>query len=150
MHLHLRSPWVLAAGGAAATALVLGVPSDVIPNPWFERKLPTQSFELVVLVALTAIAAAIAATYASPAAPSGGLGRTGTSAGVVGWFAVTCPVCNPIVVALLGTSGAASTFSRWQPVFGAVAVALGMAALTLRLRAARRGTCAVPIPRRST
>ena len=34
------------------------------------------------------------------------------------WFAVSCPVCNKVVVALLGASGATSTFAPLQPALG--------------------------------
>jgi hypothetical protein len=148
----MSRPWFLqaepvAASASLATALVLGVPSDVIPNPWFERKAPTRTFEVVVLVALSLVAGATAATYARPSPTDPRVVRTGASAGVAGWLAVSCPVCNPIVVAMLGTSGAAGWFSRWQPALGALAVILAAAGLALRLRAVRRGTCSMPASR---
>jgi hypothetical protein len=62
--------------------------------------------------------------------------------GIVGWFAVGCPVCNKIVVALLGASGATSSFALAQAALGAAAVALAAAALAIRVRAIRRGACA--------
>jgi hypothetical protein len=67
----------------------------------------------------------------------------GIASGVLGWFAVSCPLCNPFVVALLGASGATGIFARLQPALGAVAVALGAGALALRVRAIRRGACSI-------
>jgi len=134
---------VLAVGASLTTAAVLGVPADVVPNPWFDRKVPTRPFDVVVLVALSVVAGATAATYAHPSSTDPRVPRTGASAGVAGWFAVTCPLCNPIVVAMLGTSGAAGWFSRWQPLLGAVAVILAATGFALRVRAIRRGTCPV-------
>jgi len=139
-------PLALAVGASLATAVGLGVPADVVPTPWFERKVPTRTSEVVVLVALTLVAGATAATYARPTPTAPPMTRTGASAAIAGWFGVTCPVCNPIVVAMLGTSGAAGWFSRWQPALGAVAVALASAGLALRLRTIRRGSCSVPTP----
>jgi len=133
----------VAVAVSLATALILGVPSDVIPNPWFERKLPTRTFEVLVLTTLSLLAGATAATYTRPSPTDLRVARTGASAGIAGWLAVTCPVCNPIVVAMLGTSGAAGWFSRWQPALGAVAVLLAAVGLGLRLRAIRRGTCSM-------
>jgi hypothetical protein len=137
-------PAALAITGAAAAAVVLGVPTGVIANPLFERKVPVRGFEVLVLVALSAITGLFAATYARPTQPEHRLRRTGIATGIIGWFAVSCPLCNPLVVALLGTSGATGAFASTQPVLGALAIALAATALTLRLRALRRGTCRLP------
>ena len=131
---------------AVGAAVLLGVPTGVIANPWFERKVPIRGFEVVVLVVLSVIAGVFAATYARPVTVDPGLRRVGAASGVVGWFAVSCPLCNPFVVALLGTSGATGVFARVQPVLGVVAIAVAATALALRVRAVRRGTCRVPAP----
>jgi hypothetical protein len=132
---------VLAAIG---TALIIGVSTDVIPNGLFSRQIPVRPFDVVVLVALSLITGALAATYGL-AAPSGVANqRVGVGAGFLGWFAVSCPVCNKIVVALVGVSGATGVVEPLQPALGALAVALAGAALAARVRAIRRGACAVP------
>lgn len=137
-----------ALGGVAgvAAAVALGVPTAVIANPWFERKVPIRGFEVVVLVVLSLIAGLFAATYTRPSSVDPGLRRAGAASGVLGWFAISCPLCNPFVVALLGTSGATGVFARWQPALGVLAVALAASALALRVRAVRRGACRVPTP----
>jgi hypothetical protein len=73
-----------------------------------------------------------------------GTKRAGIGSGVLAWFAVSCPACNKIVVALLGASGATGTFAPLQPALGAVAVALATGALVVRVRALRRAACPVP------
>ena len=139
--------WVRPAGltvaGALGTAGLLGIPTDVIANPWFERKVPTRSFEVIVLVALSLLAGAIAATYAAPSTSEVGTRRAGVASGIVGWFAVSCPLCNPVVVGLLGASGATGVFAHLQPALGVLAVAFAAGALALRVRAMRRGTCRI-------
>jgi hypothetical protein len=139
----LASPVALGTSAALAAAVLLGVPTAVIDNPWFTRKVPTRSFDVVVLVALALIAGLTAATYARSAGKGPTVGRVGITSGVLGWFAVSCPLCNPLVLALLGASGATGIFARLQPALGALAVALGAAALTVRIRAVRRGACPV-------
>ena len=64
-----------------------------------------------------------------------------------GWFAVGCPVCNKLVVGLLGTSGATGSFAPAQPALGAAAVALTAGALVIRVRAIRRGAWPLQPPR---
>jgi hypothetical protein len=138
-------PVGLAATGAAAAMVLLGVPTGVIATPWFERKVPVRGFEVLVLIALSLITGLFAATYAQPTSPQPQLRRTGIATGVIGWFAVSCPLCNPAVIALLGTSGATGIFATTQPALGALAVALATTAVALRLRAIRRGTCHIPV-----
>jgi hypothetical protein len=135
---------VLAALGTAA---LIGVPTDVIPNPWFGRQTPVHPYDVIVLTVLSAITGALIVTYAAAGGSAVGTKRAGLGSGVLGWFAVGCPVCNKIVVALLGASGATSTFAPLQPALGAAAIGLAGSALTLRVRALRRGACALPAPR---
>jgi hypothetical protein len=130
---------------AVATALVVGIPTDVVPNPWFGREIGVRPFDVVVLVALSVLTGALAATYAVAASSGASAPRAGIGSGLIGWFAVGCPVCNKIVVGLLGVSGATNSFAPAQPFLGVVAVALAGLALGIRVRAIRRGAC--PLPR---
>jgi hypothetical protein len=138
--------FVTAALAAVATALVLGIPTDVVSNPWFGREIGVRAADVVVLIALSLLSGALVATYTIAGDSGSSAPRAGIGSGVVGWFAVGCPVCNKIVVGLLGTSGATSTFAPAQPLLGAAAVALAACALVLRLRAIRRGACPLPPP----
>jgi hypothetical protein len=138
-------PAAVGALAAVSTAAIIGVTTDVIPNPWFGRKTPVQGFEVAVVVALSVLTGALAATYVlagGPATPR----RAGIGSGVLGWFAVSCPLCNKIVVGLLGTSGALGTFEPLQPALGAAAIAVSCAALAVRVRAIRRGACPIRTP----
>jgi hypothetical protein len=110
------------------TAAIVGIPTDVISNPWFGRETPVRAFDVVVLVALSVLTGALLATYAVPTTPAAGPRRFAISAGVLGWFAVSCPACNTIVVGLLGASGATSVFAPMQPALGVAAVALALGA----------------------
>jgi hypothetical protein len=128
---------------AAGTALVIGVSTDVIPNGLFSRQIPVRPFDVGVLVVLSLLTGALAATYGL-AAPSGVANqRVGLGAGFLGWFAVSCPVCNKLVIALVGVSGATGVVEPLQPALGALAVALAAAALMARVRGIRRGACDV-------
>jgi hypothetical protein len=122
---------------AAATALVavlIGLPTDLLPNPWFTRVVDSTPFDYVVWGLTSLLTGALLATYALPAAapdPSGR--RAGLGAGILGWLAVGCPVCNKLVVTLLGTSGALTYFAPLQPFLGVLAIALSATALGVRL-----------------
>jgi hypothetical protein len=135
---------LVALVAAGATALLVGIPTDVVPNPWFGREIGVRTFDVVTLVALSVVTGALVATYTLAGDSGAAVPRAGIGSGIVGWFAVGCPVCNKLVVALLGVSGATSTFAPLQPLLGAAAVLLATAALVVRVRAIRRGSCPLP------
>ena len=141
---------VVGVGAAVGTALVIGIPTDVVPNPWFDRVIGVRPFDVVVLIALSALTGALTATYTVAGDSGTAAPRAGIGSGIVGWFAVGCPVCNKLVVALIGASGATSTFAPLQPALGVAAVALAAAALIVRVRAIRRGSCPLPAAPSST
>lgn len=136
---------VVAIIGTIAAALLLGIPTAVIPNPFFGRMTPTEPVNLVVLIASAPLMGFLAATYlAKPAnrdadvhEASGG-GRM-TAGGIAAFLAIGCPICNKVVVAALGVSGALNVFAPLQPLIGAASVALLAATLIWRLRARSRG-----------
>ena len=68
-----------------------------------------------------------------------------TLGGLVAFLAIGCPICNKIVLVLLGTTGALQFFAPIQPLLGAASVVLLAATLGWRLRARARGCarCAV-------
>jgi hypothetical protein len=93
----------LSAGIAAslATLIVIGLSTDVISNPWFDRKVPVRTYDWIVLIAISVLTGALVITYLVGQSSLVGT-RTGVGSGVLGWFAVSCPLCNKIVLLLLG------------------------------------------------
>lgn len=135
--------WWGALGLGAVTAAVVGVPTDVIANPWFTRMTPTRWWDYVVLAATTGLTAvwvllpgpAVARGYRTPVASA------------LGALAVGCPVCNKLVVGLLGVSGALAVWAPLQPVLGAVSIGLILLAIVAKWRSAAEaegaGSCPV-------
>jgi hypothetical protein len=143
--------WLVAALGTAAALLLLGIPTAVIPNPFFIRMTPTEGFNHVVWVVSAPLIGLLIATYVRPplhpaAHPQAepGAGRA-TLGGIAAYLAIGCPICNKILVAALGVSGALNAFAPLQPLIGAGSVALLGATLAWRLRdrARRCARCAV-------
>jgi cytochrome bd-type quinol oxidase subunit 2 len=140
-----RRSYLIAALGAALAALVVGIPTDVVPNPWFKRMTPVRALDVLFLVATALLSGAVLGTYARSDAAARGSGAA-IGSGLLAIFAVGCPVCNKLVVTLLGLSGATSVFAPLQPVIGAAAVLLAGVALVVRLRRLGRGCAAAPAP----
>lgn len=143
------SGWGRAALLAVAAALVLGIPTDVVPNPVFGRPVPVRAFDVVILVVTAALIGLVFAVR-PPRAASGdaalaaGEERGVFAGGLLSFFAVGCPVCNKLIVALLGTSGALAWFAPLQPLLGLAAVVMLGVTLRRRLDAVRTPACPLP------
>jgi hypothetical protein len=144
----VRGAYLRATGfgllAALGTAAIIGIPSDVIPNPWFVRQIGVDGFDVFVLVALSLLTGALALTYALATGKTAAAERAGVGSGIVGFLAISCPVCNKVVIALIGASGATGWFASVQPFLGIAAIGLAAAALVVRVRAIRSGSCVVP------
>jgi len=134
--------WLAAIAGAAVTALVIGVPTGIIRTPFFERMVPVQWWNYPVWAVSALLSGLIFATYVRTAA-SPGRREPATSIGgsVLSLFAVGCPVCNKIVVALVGDTGALNLWAPIQPLLGIVSV--GLLGWALRKRLSGERACPV-------
>jgi hypothetical protein len=139
--------WGTALVGSLGTLLLLGLPAALIPNPVFGRQIEAEPFAYAVWIASAALAGPLIADWLVPARPDAGrdphrdgTGEAGlTLGGLVAFLAIGCPICNKIVLVLLGTTGALQLFAPIQPILGAASVALLAGTLAWRLRARARG-----------
>ncbi|WP_341952114.1 hypothetical protein [Salinibacterium sp. TMP30] len=128
--------WLVAAGTALLTYLVVAVPTDLIDTPVFSREVPPTWWAQPALIITAVLAGLLTATYVSR--PENGQSRQSTvrlggAGAIVSFFAVGCPVCNKLVLIALGTSGALQFFEPIQPYLAAASIALLVWALTRRL-----------------
>jgi hypothetical protein len=87
----------------------------------------------------------VLATYVNRPDTGGRVVEVGTvSGGVLGFLAVGCPVCNKLVLALVGSAGAMQWWAPVQPVVGVASIAVLGWALWARLGAER--SCPAPAP----
>ncbi len=133
--------WLIAIAATVGTALLIAIPAAIIENPIFGRTVEVRAQDYVLLT-LTALLGGL--TLASFALYSdGGSEGKATAGGFLSFLAVGCPVCNKVVVAAIGTSGALNFFAPAQLLIGIGALALLGWALVLRARAVV-GFCTVP------
>lgn len=131
----------LAAG--AAVAVVIGIPTDLLANPWFVRMIPAEPINYVWWIGTSALVGPLIATYLLPGRER--FGSLTAGSGVLGLLAAGCPICNKVVVALLGVSGALDYFAPIQPVLGALGLLSAGAALYVRLNGARQACRVAPL-----
>lgn len=133
--------WLVAVAVGVVAAVVVGVPTGVVSTPFYTRMTPVLWWNYPVWLATAVLSGLVVATYVRSAVPS-----SARSAGV--WatlgsaFAVGCPVCNKLVVALLGVSGALNVWAPLQPILAVASLALLGWALWRRLSGER--ACPVP------
>lgn len=141
--------WLVAATATVGTALALGLPTVLIPNPVFGREIPTVWWNYPAWLVTSMLAGLLLATYVAdptvderidPAGRRGGIG------GLLGFLAVGCPVCNKLVLLAVGSSGAMTYFAPLQPLLAAAGIVLLTVALRQRLRGQR--SCPLPDSRR--
>lgn len=129
---------VLALAGTIVNALVLGIPTAVIPNPVFHRVIAAGASNYFFWASTSIVTGALLATYALPRVVRDRAAEAGLGGGLLGFLAIGCPVCNKAVVALVGVSGAVTIFQPIQPFLGALGLILAGVALAVRLRGIRR------------
>lgn len=136
--------WAAAVLAAAVTALVIGVPTGIIRTPFYHRMVPVQWWNYPVWAATAILSGLVFATYVRTSAePPRGDATASLGGGVLSMFAVGCPVCNKIVVALVGVSGALNLWAPIQPLLGVFS--LGLLGWALRRRLAGERACPVPV-----
>ena len=140
----------VAVVGALAAGLLIGLPTDVVPNPVFDRAVPVTWWSYPTLAVIAVLSGLLLATYVRPGGDvaveaQDGAARRGAVSGLVSLFAVGCPVCNKLLLVALGSSGAMTWFAPAQPLLAAASVA----GLAWVLRGRWRGltACAAPAER---
>jgi len=129
--------WLAAVVGAVTAALVIGVPTGIVSTSFYTRMTPVTWWDYPVWAVSALLVGLTAATYIRvPDAVSGTRGRGSRTLGatLLSAFAVGCPICNKLVVGLIGVSGALNYWAPLQPVLGVMSIGLLAAGLAFRLR----------------
>jgi hypothetical protein len=135
-----RRTWLRALAFALAAGTMIAIPTRLVPNGLFSRMTPARPQDYVFLViSASLLGLTLALRSVVPEDSKVAAGGIGTV------FAVGCPVCNKLVVALLGTGGALSIFAPLQPLLGAGAAGLLLVGVRRQLRALGGQACPVPV-----
>jgi hypothetical protein len=135
--------WAIALVSTLLTAVVLGVPSALLANPFFLRMTPAPWWSCAVWPATAVLTGLLVASYFRPTAVAKRTpARAGIAANVASFLALGCPVCNKLVIAAVGVSGALSVWAPIQPVVATASLAL--LGWVVRRRFTAPGQCPVP------
>ena len=119
-----RRRWVAAAVATLGAGLAIGVPTGIVETGLFTRMTPVRWWDYPLWAASAVLSGLILATYVRSAAGVREHAGRALAGGLGSVFAVGCPVCNKLVVSLLGVSGALNVFGPVQPALGVASVAL--------------------------
>lgn len=142
--------WRVAILGGIATAVLVALPTAVIPNPVFGRAVEVTWWSYPVVVLTGILGGLLLATYVKEpwmdeAVPEDAQEQKASKLGIAGafvaYFAVGCPVCNKLVLIALGASGAMTWFAPLQPILAIASVILMGVALRIRLK--NENSCSV-------
>ena len=138
--------WVTALVAGSGVALVVALPTAVIPNPIFGRDIAVTWWSYPIVILSGILGGMLIATYVREPgnADIDRAAKVGSFGGLLAFFAVGCPVCNKLVLLALGTSGAITWFAPFQPILAFASVLLMAWALRVRLRT--MAACNVSVP----
>jgi protein-S-isoprenylcysteine O-methyltransferase Ste14 len=136
--------WVAAAAAAVGSFVLLGIPTAMIPNPVFARRIEAPAWTSPSLVLTAVLAGLLLATYVRATGRAAEDGerfdeaspeeaRSFTVGGLLAFFAIGCPTCNKLVLVALGSSGAITWFEPVQPVLALAGIVVLVWALHRRL-----------------
>lgn len=140
--------WRVAVLGGIATAVLVALPTAVIPNPVFGRAVEVTWWSYPIVVLTGILGGLLLATYVTEPAleeerppEEARASRLGIAGAFIAYFAVGCPVCNKLVLLAVGASGAMTWFAPIQPFLAVASVILMAVALRIRLK--NQVSCAV-------
>jgi hypothetical protein len=140
--------WSIATVSGILIAVIVALPTAVIPNPVFGRAIEVTWWSYPTVIITGVLGGLLIGTYVKdptvPIESADTAMKLGTVGGFVSFFAVGCPVCNKLVLLALGTSGAVSWFGPIQPFLALASIVFLAWALRLRLRNAV--SCRVSLP----
>ena len=126
--------WLVATVVTALAAVATGIPTGVVQTSLYRRMTPVTWWDYPLWAASAILVGLVAATYLQTRRVGNRVEGRLIGGGVLATFAIGCPTCNKIVVALIGTSGALDYWAPLQPLVGLGSVAMLGVALVVRLR----------------
>lgn len=136
--------WSIAALSGVLIAVLVALPTAVIPNPVFGRAIEVTWWSYPTVVLTGILGGLLIGTYVrnGESEQADTALKLGTVGGLVSFFAVGCPVCNKLILLALGTSGAMTWFAPVQPILALASIGVLAWALNMRLRGSVQ--CDVP------
>jgi hypothetical protein len=130
-----KKRWAVMVMTSLITALLIGIPTAIIPTPIFGRVVAVTSWSVPVLIVTSILTGLLFASYVKTEETNQEERslKVGSFGGFLSFLAVGCPVCNKVALIALGSSGAIRIFAPMQPYFALVGIALLFYAVRKRI-----------------
>lgn len=126
--------WIVGIGSCAGIFVLFGTVTDLIPNPWFGRMIPRTPFDYFFLIINSVLLGSYIAIHFYKKSVTKICDAATYSGGITGFLAFGCPVCNKILVLLLGTTALITYFEPWRPILGVISIFLLTGAIYFKVR----------------
>lgn len=113
--------------------LMLGIPTAIIPTPWFIRMNEPTVLDYSFLI-LESVMASLYLTLTYIQKERGTTGQCAFGGGILGFLAFACPTCNKLLVMLFGTGLLINYFRPIQPYVGFIGLVLLGVALYIKIQ----------------
>lgn len=104
--------------------ILLGLVSAIIPNSFFSRMTDISNFDWVILVLTSILAGLYLGLYYFIKNNKNLSSSCAIGGGILGFLAFACPICNKLIILVLGFSGAMTYFAPLQPILGVLGILL--------------------------
>lgn len=117
------------------TLLLFGIPTTLVPTPFFTRMIPPTLWDYGLLVATSLLLGTALHLYGRQRARGEKVAAYGGALG--GILSFGCPICNKLLVAALGASTVMTYVNPYRPLFGALTLGLLGSAIYFKARGLR-------------
>lgn len=118
---------------SVAAFILYGIPTAIIPNPFFKR-MTSSTLDLGLLIVTAILLGSYLSLYLYSKKKSKASNIAAASGGLAGIFVFACPVCNVLLVSLFGSALLLTYFEPIRPLLGILIV--GILAVALYFKAA--------------
>jgi len=115
---------MIGAGSAIGLFFLFGIPTDLIPNPWFIRMIGRNILDYIFLVSSSVLLGAYIGMHLYKKNASKKCNAVTYSGGIGSFLAFGCPICNKVLVLLFGATALMTYLEPYRPVLGLVSTTL--------------------------
>jgi uncharacterized membrane protein len=126
--------WIIGILASIVLFLLFGIPTNLIPNPWFNRMVEKTTLDYFFLVAASALLGSYIGVHFYKKNVSKTCDVATYSGGIGSFLAFSCPICNKILILLFGATALLTYFEPYRPYLGAISISLLNAALYSKLK----------------
>ena len=116
--------WIIGIFSSLGLILVFGVPTALIPNPWFFRMIESNFLDYLFLIVSSMLLGAYFGVHFYKRSIKKICGSSVVSGGVGSFLAFSCPICNKILVLLFGATALMNYLDPYRPLIGVSSLGL--------------------------